>query len=246
MKKRALILTAANNKGGCGKTTTAIAVAAEMAARGLAVLLIDIDSQSNATASMPDTSGGTTYDMLQGKKVTPTTIAHNLHGIGSSKDMAAAEVDFAGLQTGNALKEALTPYMAQYDCIVIDTPPATGLLTINALIAADFILLPLQTSLYGVQGMERLFELLQKFGKADSTGIVLTMYDGRKNVHRQLREMVARYNGAALFTATIRNCIAVVEAPLAGALLRDYAPKATATQDYAALTDEILQRTAKK
>ena len=242
MKKRALILTAANNKGGCGKTTTAIAVAAEMAARGLAVLLIDIDSQSNATASMPDTSGGTTYDMLQGKKVTPTTIAHNLQGIGSSKDMAAAEVDFAGLQTGNALKEALTPYMAQYDCIVIDTPPATGLLTINALIAADFILLPLQTSLYGVQGMERLFELLQKFGKADSTGIVLTMYDGRKNVHRQLREMVARHNGAALFNTSIRNCIAVVEAPLAGALLRDYAPKATATQDYAALTDEIIKR----
>ena len=89
MNKRAYIITAANNKGGCGKTTTAIAIASEMAARGLAVLLIDIDSQSNATASMPDTSGGTTYDMLQGKKVTPTTIAHNLHGIGSSMKSAA-------------------------------------------------------------------------------------------------------------------------------------------------------------
>ncbi len=242
--KRATVITAANNKGGCGKTTTALAIAAEMAGRGLRVLIVDTDSQCNATQSMPQADDAAdTYSLLHGGTGKPVNMAQNLQGIRSSKDMAVIDMNLPALKTGNAITEMLQPYMAQYDVIIIDTPPATGLLTLNALKAADYVLIPLQTSLYGLQGVGELIDRLHKIGKdSGSIGIVQTMFERRKTVHRQAKDMIQQHYGSALLSTTIRNCIAVVEAPLYGSLLRDYAPKATATADYAALTDEIITR----
>lgn len=243
MNRRAHIITAANNKGGTCKTTTAIAVCAEMAARGLRVLLVDTDSQCNATQSMPQQDGAAdTYNMLHGVTGKPTAIAPNFDGIRSSRDMAVIELNLTALKTGNAIRDILQPFMQDYDVIMIDTPPATSLLTLNALKCADFVLIPLQTSAYSLQGVAEITNRLQTLNDGVGMGIVLTLYDRRKIVHRQLQTLLCKQYGAAVMRTAIRNCVAAVEAPMFGKLLRDYAPTATATQDYAALTTEIIER----
>jgi len=240
--KKAVIITAANNKGGCGKTTTALAIAAEMAARGLRVLIVDTDSQMNLTQAMPQAET-TILSHLLGETSEPVNIAPNLQGIRGSRDIAVATPHLPNLKTGNAITEALQPFMQRYDVIMIDTPPEGGLLTLNALKAADFVLIPLQTSLYGLQGVQELTDRLQKLGKPEGTaGIVLTMFDARRTICRQVREQIRKHYGAAVFDTAIRNSVAIVEAPLYGKMLRDYAPKATATADYCALTDEVMKR----
>lgn len=237
------IITITNNKGGVGKTTTAIAIAAGLAEHGRRTLLVDLDAQANLTQSLrlpkdaPDS-----YSLLHGGHGQPVEVAANLWAVGSTKDMVAAESEIQALKKGTAVESMLQPFVGRYDYIVIDTPPATGLLTMNAILCADFVLIPLQASYLAAQGVGQLYELLQKIGRADAVGIVLTMYEKRKTLHRQIYEAIQRSFGPVVFSTAIRNNIAIAEAPATGRLLYDYAPKSNGAQDYRALTAELLQR----
>lgn len=238
-------ITIANSKGGVGKTTTAIAIAAGLAEQGRRTLLVDIDAQANCTQSLrlpPEAADS--YSLLHGRHGQPVEVAANLWAIGSTKDMIAAADEIQTMKQGTAIATMLQPFRDLYEFIVIDTPPATGLLTMNAILCADFVLIPLQASYLAAQGVGQLYELLQKIDRADAVGIVLTMYDKRKTLHRQIYEAIQRSFGGMVFSSTIRNNIAIAEAPATGRLLYDYAPKSNGAADYRALTAELLQRMA--
>lgn len=233
----------ANNKGGTGKTTTAIAIAAGFAKNGYKTLLIDIDSQTNLSQSLRVPKETlTTYALLHGLQGFPAPVAQNLWAFPSSKDMIAAEREVKDLEQGTAINRILEPLRKDYDYIVIDTPPATGLLTINALLSSDFTLIPLQASYLALQGMGQLIELLQKIGKADNVGIALTQYERRKTIHKQLYETIKQSFGSMVFNTPIRNNVALAEAPAVGQIIYDYAPKSNGAEDYIKLTEELLKR----
>lgn len=237
------ILTIANNKGGCGKTATATALAAGLAEQGKSILLIDTDAQANTTMGMRiPTTNVDCYSLLQGKQMEPVQIAANLWAVGATLNMNVADRTIETMEQGTAILDMLQQFMGKYDYIVIDTPPTLGLLTINAIYAADYVLIPLQASFYALQGMGNIIELLQKFGKADKYGIIVTMYESRKTLHKHLHDTICNSYGQAVYSTKVRNNIAIGEAPARGMSLFEYAPKSNGAADYRAVIVELLQR----
>lgn len=237
------IITIANNKGGCGKTATATAIAAGLAKQGRRTLLVDTDAQANATLALRiPGNAADCYSLLQGKNMAPAEISQNLWAISSTIDMNIADRTIEAMQQGTAIETMLQPFNGEYDYIVIDTPPTLGLLTINAIYAADYVLIPLQADFFATHGMGNIIEMLQKFGKADAYGIIITMYEKRKTLHRQLNEMIRSKFGQAVYATNVRPNIAIGEAPTRGLSLFDYAPKSNGAADYNAIIAELLQR----
>ena len=238
----AKIVTIATNKGGCGKTTTAVALAAGLAAQGRRTLIVDIDGQANATQCLNiSTAAGGCFEALKGQAVEPAPIAQNLWGLGSCIDMTAAEAA-EGMENGTAIANMLKPYASRFDFIVIDTPPQQQAPTLNAIKAADFVIIPLQAGTLALQGLGAVIATLKRLGKAGAFGIVVTMYDRRKLLQRQVYETARQYFGAAVFSTPIRQGIAVDEAQAQQAILYEYAPKAKPAQDYMEVTAELLRR----
>lgn len=249
MSKKIAII---NQKGGVGKSTTAEALAAGLSLKGFSVLAIDLDAQGNMTYTIganPD--GITSLEVLTQKATAQEAIQHTNNGdiIPASNSLAGADAFIADTGKEYRLKEALEPIEREYDYVVIDTPPALGILTVNALTACDSVIIPAQADIYSLQGIEQLSETMKPVKKYCNPalkvdGILLTRYSSRSVLSRDVADLanqLATKIGTKVFKTTIREAIAVKEAQISQQSLFKYAPKAKVTDDYAAFIDEILR-----
>lgn len=248
------IYTLVNQKGGVGKTTTAINLGAYLAYYGQRVLLIDLDPQANATSCLKidkHTVRGGTYEALISSGPAANYILHNprlkLSLLPSSTALAGAEVELVPeLARETRLKRALAPLVERYDYILVDCPPSLGLLTLNGLVAAqDGLLIPVQCEYLALEGLSQLNSTIAKvrsvlFPELKVRGVILTMFDGRTNLSNDVVTEVRRFFPDLVFQAVIPRSIRLAEAPSYGQPISAYAPGSTGALAYAALAREIL------
>lgn len=246
-------LTAINQKGGVGKSTTALATAHGLAKRGYKVLFIDLDPQQNASSVLQvKGQAPTSLEVLTGDATIEEAIqeAGELHAIPADPQAAHADKLLEGIGAEHRLKEALAPIASAYDFCVIDTPPALGQLTMNALTASDAAVIPAQADIFSLEGIGQLagtLEAVKRYANPDLTiaGILLTRFNGRATLSRDIQEAAAEAAGAlgtSVFDATIREGIAVKESQMMKQSLFDYAPRAKVTHDFSDYVDELLGR----
>jgi chromosome partitioning protein len=249
------IIALANQKGGVGKTTTAINLAYECSRNGRRVLLIDCDPQGNATTSLGVKKRElttTTYDLILGEADPATLIHHTGRGaldlIPADEHLAGAMVELATAERREwRMAEGLARVIGGYDIVLIDCPPSLGLLTINALCAATHVFIPLQCEYLALEGLaqlkgtiDRVRERLNR--KLRILGVVMTMYDGRTNLAQQVVSEVRRYFPAQICNTLIPRSVRASEAPSYGQALAEYDPQSRAAMAYAALAIELLSR----
>ena len=249
------ILAFSNQKGGVGKTTSAVNVALSLAVSEIKTLLIDLDPQANATTGLSELvveEKNNIYDAILGHKnvkncITKTSFSH-LDIIASTNDLVGAEIELVGVMAREyQLKKALKNIEKKYDIIIIDCPPSLGLLTINALTASNAIVIPIQCEYYALEGLGQLLNtvrLVQRHlnKKLEITGILMTMYDGRLNLSKQVVEEVNSFFKEKLFKTFIHRNVRLSEAPSFGKPALLYDANSTGAQNYMTLTEEILQR----
>lgn len=252
----AFVYSVANQKGGVGKTTTVVNVAAILAARKARVLIVDGDPQSNATSSLGiemEEGMPSLYDAIINKVplpeiVKPTNRKH-LFIVPAAPELAAAEVELVQLiARESVLQKALRPIVADYDFIFIDTPPSLGLLTVNALTASDHgVIIPVQCEYLPLEGLGQLIHtvnLVQESLNANLhvAGVVMTMYDGRTNLAAEVVNEVRQHFPNEIFKAIIPRNVRLSEAPSYGEDILAYAPGSIGSKAYQALTEELLSR----
>jgi len=249
------ILAIANRKGGVGKTTTTVNVATAMAAAGKKVLLIDFDPQGNASTSMGIDKKGSmrsSYEVLLGNcklsEAVVWTEVPNFSVVPSSPDLAAAEIELVDMPKREfSLKNALQKEAVNYDYVLIDCPPSLSLITINALVAADAVIVPLQCeflALEGVSDLIRNINIIKKNFNPKLTlqGVVLTMYDKRNNLTQMVEEDVRQFFGKKVYETVIPRNVRISEAPSHGKPVLLYDFKCSGSQAYIGLTKEVLRR----
>lgn len=247
MKSYAII----NQKGGVGKSTTALAIGAGLSLKGYSVLYVDLDAQGNLSYTLrANTNGYNALGVLQRPETAKEEIQHTEQGdiIASSPALAGADTVLTDTGKEYRLKEALESVSGEYDYCIIDTPPALGVLTINALTACNGAIIPAQADIYSLQGISQLNNTIQTVKRycnpaLSIMGIVLTRFNGRSIIRREVAEMAeqtAQSLNSKLFKSKIRECTALVEAQATRQDIYSYAPKSNATADYKALVAEIL------
>ncbi|MCI0521808.1 MAG: ParA family protein [Chloroflexi bacterium] len=250
------IYTLVNQKGGVGKTTTAINLGAYLAYYGQRVLLVDLDPQANATSCLKvdkHSVRGGVYEALIGSSPAASHILHNprlkLSILPASPALAGAEVELVSeLARETRLKKALTPLVERYDYILVDCPPSLGLLTLNGLVAAhDGVLIPVQCEYLALEGLGLLTQTLQRvrsalFPEMAIRGVVLTMFDGRTNLSNDVVDEVRRFFPNRVFDAVIPRSVRLAEAPSFGQPISAYAPHSPGAEAYAALAREVLEK----
>lgn len=240
-----------NQKGGVGKSTTAEALAAGLTLKGYRTLSIDLDAQANMSYTAgAKTDGATSLGVLTGEVDIAAAIQHTESGdiIAASKALAGADAFISDTGKEYRLREALEGLRGAYDYIVIDTPPALGILTVNALTACDSVIIPAQADIYSLQGIEQLAETLKPVKKYCNRaltvdGILLTRYSPRSVLSREVAELAGQLAGklgTRLFKTTIREAVAVKEAQISQQSLYSYAPKAKVTEDYSRFIAELI------
>lgn len=249
------IYTMVNQKGGVGKTTTAINLGAYLAYYGQRVLLVDIDPQANATSCLginKQSVRGGTYEALIGSGSSASYILHNprlkLSLLPSSLALAGAEVELVTeLARETRLKKALTPIIERYDYILVDCPPSLGLLTLNGLVAArDGVIIPVQCEYLALEGISQLMQTLTRvktaiFPELTVRGVVLTMFDGRTNLANDVVSEVRHYFPTEVFDAVIPRSVRLAEAPSYGQPISIYAPNSNGALAYASLARQVLE-----
>ena len=250
-------IAVANQKGGVGKTTTAVNLSVCLAAKGKRVLLIDLDPQANATSAIGFESidGHSIYGPLIGavsvaEKVLPTRI-ENLFILPADIDLAGAEVEVARLDDHLVrLRTALDVLKqdAAFDFIMLDCPPSLGILMTNALAAADELLVPIQSEYFALEGLSKMVQIIERIKSAGVNpnlaigGILMTMYDGRTNLSQQVVEEVRKHFGDVVYTVMVPRTVRLGEAPSFGKAIIEYDPHGVGATAYLALTEEFLHR----
>lgn len=248
------IISIINQKGGVGKTTTAVNLSAYLADKGKKTLLIDEDSQGNSTSGLSRsvTFDKSLYDVLLNdtslEEAVVKTAIRKLHLLPASIDLAGAEIEIAPLaERESLLKRKIEPLREQYDYIIIDCPPSLGLMTLNALVASDSIIIPIQAEFYALEGLSQLVKTVQVVSRRMNPrlhilGILLTMFDGRTNLSLQVAEEVKKYFGSKVFRTVIPRTVKLSEAPSFGEPVLTYAPKSKGAEAYKKLSREVLKR----
>lgn len=250
----AKIIAVANQKGGVGKTTTAVNLSASLAKLNKKVLLVDIDPQGNATSGLGVEKGELDeciYDILvedvKAKMVIRPTEVEGLHVLPSTIQLSGAEIELVPTISREVrLKRALTPVLDKYDYIFIDCPPSLGLLTINALTASDSVLIPVQCEYYALEGLSQLLNTVRLVQKHLNTeleieGVLLTMFDARTNLGIQVIEEVKKYFREKVFTTIIPRNIRLGEAPSHGKPIITYDAKSRGAESYVDLAKEVVK-----
>ena len=249
------IYTFVNQKGGVGKTTTAISLAAYLAQMGQRVLLVDIDPQANATACLGIDHANlerSIYHCLIGNSPTHEVIFQsqrlNLSLLPSSTALAGARVELVEIpQREQTLRRTLEPVLTLYDYVLVDCPPSLGLLTLNGLLSArDGVIIPVQCEYLALEGLTSLMNTLQRiqtglFPELNIRGMVLTMFDARTNLSRDVVEEVRKHFPSKVFNAIIPRSVRLAEAPSHGLPISVYAPKSPGALSYQSLAQEILE-----
>lgn len=256
----ATIFAVVNQKGGVGKTTTAANLGAGLAGRGKKVLLIDLDAQANLSAhfglSIDDTNNiQSMYDVIRNG----TPIKEVLVNVGEHVDLAPASLllSAADLELGGVigrellLKRALSQIVDEYDFVIIDCPPSLGLLSLNGLVAATRVIVPVQSEYLALHGVRQLLDTIDQVRSAYNPslavgGVLLCLHDSRRRLARSVADTVREYFGDLVFETVIRTNVALAEAPAQGASIFTYDPRSTGSEDYGRLADEILGRGKKE
>ncbi len=252
-----MIIAIANQKGGVGKTTTAVNLAASLGAAEKRVLVVDVDPQGNATSGFGTDRESlklSVYDLFQNRDLQevliPTGVTH-VDLVPSSISLAGAEVELVGVEQREfVLKEALSGYEEDYDYLLIDCPPSLGLLTLNALTAAEGVLIPLQCEYYALEGLSHLvktIELVRQNLNPDLSllGILLTMFDVRNNLSSQVVEEARRHFGDQVFETVIPRNVRLGESPSHGVPVLLYDIQSKGAQSYLQLAKELIQNAKK-
>ncbi len=252
---KAVILSIVNQKGGVGKTTTSINLASYLSDHNKKVLLIDLDPQANATSGIglrPEKIDKNIYDFLiEGVSISEVlypTPFENLHVIPSSKDLAGAEVEMVGMVSRETLlRKQLVEASSFYDYIVIDCPPSLGLLTLNALVASDRAIIPVQCEYFALEGIAGLVNTLTLVKESlnpelEISGIVLTMYDKRTTLNKQVVENARRFFKGLVFDTIIPRNVRLTEAPSHGIPITLYSPDSAGALAYLNLAKEVMIR----
>jgi chromosome partitioning protein len=250
-----MIITVANQKGGVGKTTTAINLSAAVANKGFKTLLIDLDPQANSTMSYVDPRSVTKsmFDVLVSEElsfndvIVPTQLP-NLALAPSKIALAKLESKLIGELDGPfRLKDKIADAATQYDYIFIDTPPTLGMITVNALVASTHVLVPIQSSYFALEGTDDLLETIEKIKARPNPnlqllGVVITMHDKRTTLARDIHEQIGQVFGERLFNTVITKSIRLEESPAYKESIFTFAPRSSGAMEYYSLSEEILSR----
>ncbi len=247
------VVAVANQKGGVGKTTTVMNLGAALAAYEQTVLALDLDPQSNCTSGLGwEGQGATSYEVLEGlaslRDATVSTRFPGLDLLPSRRDLVGAEVELLNdPRRGERLRDALTAAPTDHQWVLIDCPPSLGILTINALAAADSVLIPIQCEYFALEGVSELMRTLERVRAAWNPGLsvdgaVLTLYDERVTLGRQVVDEVRRFFGDATFETMIPRNVRLAEAPSFGRTILEYDIRCRGAQAYLGLAEEVLKR----
>ena len=249
------IISFANQKGGVGKTTTCINLAAYVAAMGKKVLVLDLDPQGNATSGLgieKDKDLKTIYDLISGatdvNDVIKQTIVENLDIIPSTVDLAGAEIEMVQMpQREKIIKGILDPIKDSYDFIMIDCPPSLGLITVNSLTASDSVIIPITCEFFSLEGLTQLMNTIKLIKyhlnpSIDIEGVVMTMKDKRSNLTAQVSDEILKFFGKRVFFTYIPRNIRLAEAPSHGEPILIYEPSSKGAEAYMSLAEEFLDR----
>ena len=249
------IIAFANQKGGVGKTTSAVNIASSLAAKKYSVLLVDCDPQGNATSGLgirKKSSSGSVYDVIIGRSKTAdmvcSTTVKNLSVLPSSMDLVGAEIELIDMADREArLRAALEQVRDSYDFIIIDCPPSLGLLTLNCLTAADGVVIPLLCEFYSLEGISQLTQTIRHVKSRvnpslELLGVLVNMYDGRLTLTVQVMEEIKRYFGAKLFARPVPRNVKLSEAPSYGVPIDIYDKYSKGARAYEEVTEELIRR----